>query len=66
MKILNPLPLDYARCKPLRPDDRCQNCKRWAEAEGQTFGERAVYVVTTDSRDRACIQITLSELSNDN
>lgn len=56
------LPFDYARCKPVAPDDNCRKCKRWAELPGQTWGERTVVVVTQHSRDPACIHITLSEL----
>lgn len=56
------LPFDYARCKPVDPDQNCRNCKRWAELPGQTFCEQTALVVTINSKDRACIHITLSEL----
>ena len=59
---MNQLPFDYARCKPVDPDRNCRNCKRWAELPGQTFSERTCIVVTTNSRNPACIHITLSEL----
>ena len=62
---MNTLPLDHARCKPVAPDDNCRNCKRWAELPGQTFGMHPHFVVTTNSRDRACIQVVISYLERD-
>jgi hypothetical protein len=57
---MRPLPFDYARCKPQEPDDKCQNCRRWADHPQQTWGARKSFVVTVNSKDKACIQMPIS------
>lgn len=54
---MTPLPFDYCRCKPSDPDDKCRQCKRWADHPEQTWGHRTAYVVTRDSKDVACIHM---------
>jgi hypothetical protein len=57
---LTPLPNDYARCQPIEPDDKCRNCKRWSDHPEQTWGARRIYVVTKNSKDKACICVPVS------
>jgi hypothetical protein len=35
---MNTLPFDYWRCHPEPFDDDCNECMRFADSEGQTFG----------------------------
>lgn len=56
------LPFDVSRCRPARPDDKCHNCKRWADHPEQVFGHVSPLVNTTDSRDRACMYRPISLL----
>ena len=55
------LPYDYTRCKPIKPDGFCKNCKRWwdhPEQKNNPFGQSAVTV--NDSRDEACMYVPVS------
>ena len=61
---MTPLPFDYTRCRSQQPDNKCRNCRRWADHPEQTWGARQSLVVTNDSKDRACIYMPIS-LSGD-
>lgn len=53
---------DFARCKPVKPDDTCKGCNRWAEMPGQTWPLNYVLYVTENSQDKHCIHLTINEL----
>lgn len=63
---MTPLPFDYTRCRPNEPDDNCQNCRRWWDHPKQTHNpHRQSFVVTTNSKDRACIRMPVSFMEAD-
>ncbi len=55
------LPYDYTRCQPIKPCEKCENCKRWfahPEQKNNPFGQSVVTVA--DCRDKACMYIPIS------
>ena len=58
-----PLPWDYSRCAPQEIDDKCRNCKRWVDHPKQSCNpHRQSFVVTKNSKDKACIHLSISLL----
>lgn len=52
---MNPLPNDFARCDPARPDYYCTQCRRWLGHSWQTVGELQTYIAPhTGSDSEAC------------
>lgn len=56
------LPWDNFRCKPVTPDAKCENCKRWTDHPDQTFGPRTALLTVADSKSEACSHIPISFL----
>lgn len=53
---------DIARCKPVKPDETCKSCPRWAEKPNQTWPLNYVLYVTENSKDKNCVHLTFSQL----
>jgi hypothetical protein len=53
---------DYFRCKPVEPDGKCHNCKRWHDHPDQTFGPQTALLTVADSTSEACSHIPISLL----
>ena len=61
-----PLPFDYSRCLPSTVCDKCRNCLRWMDHPEQVNNpHRQSFVVTTNSKDRACIRMPVSFMEAD-
>lgn len=54
------LPFDVTRCRPAVADERCHNCKRWADHPEQVLGHVTPLVHAASSRDRACVYRPIS------
>lgn len=50
---------DVTLCRPVAPDARCENCKRWLGHQN-VIGHVVPVVNTAGSRDPACIYLPIS------
>jgi hypothetical protein len=55
---MTPLSHEYTRCKPVNPNAKCENCRRWLDHPEQTRGNGVVNV--QDSKSKACFHVPIS------
>lgn len=55
------LPYDYARCDPDRPNEDCDNCKRYANHPDQTWGPRTPVKMALLPHSESCNYIPIKE-----